>query len=81
MKCYFHDCSLTARLFEGRPSTQDDVVHMYMYVHVHVYNASVAQLVERSVYSVECRGFESLPIFLWKSDCLGCAVLLGLLFV
>ena len=31
--------------------------------------------------SVECRGFESHPrqlIFLWKSDCLGCAVLLCL---
>ena len=41
----------------------------------------VAQLVERSVWSVECQGFESHPrqlIFLRKSDCLGCAVLLCL---
>ena len=48
--------------------------HMYMYVqYIHV--------VERSVSSVECRGFESHPrqlIFLRKSDCLGCAVLLCL---
>ena len=38
-----------------------------------------AQLVECSVKSVECCGFESHSrqlIFLWKSDCLGCAVLL-----
>ena len=31
--------------------------------------------------SIECRGFESHPrqlIFLWKSDCLGCVVLLCL---
>ena len=39
------------------------------------------QLVERSVWSIECRGFESHPrqlIFSRKSDCLGCAVLLCL---
>ena len=43
--------------------------------HVHV----VAQVVEHSVWSVECRGFESHPrqlIFLLIIDCLGCAVLL-----
>ena len=42
---------------------------------------SVAQLVERSVWSIECRGFEShlrQLIFSRKSDCLGCAVLLCL---
>ena len=42
-------------------------VHMYM--------------VERSVWSVECRGIEShlrQLIFLRKSDCLGCAMLLCL---
>ena len=39
------------------------------------------KLVECSFKTVECRGFESHPrqlIFLWKSDCLGCAVLLCL---
>ena len=53
---------------------------MYMYVAC-TCAASVAQLVERSVYSIECRGFESHPrqlIFSRKSDCLGCAVLLCL---
>ena len=43
--------------------------------------ASAAQLVERSVSSIECRGFESHPrqlIFSRKSDYLGCAVLLCL---
>ena len=43
--------------------------------------ASVAQLVERSVWSIECRGFEShlrQLIFSRKSDYLGCAVLLCL---
>ena len=38
-------------------------------------------MIEHSVKSVECHGFESHPrqlIFLRKSDCLGCAVLLWL---
>ena len=41
----------------------------------------VALCLEHSRQSVECRGFESHPrqlIFLRKSDCLGCAVLLYL---
>ena len=38
----------------------------------------VAQLVERSVYSVEYRGFESHPRQLIFLDCLWCAVLLCL---
>ena len=33
-------------------------------------------MVECSVYSVECHGFESHPRQLRKGDCLGCAVLL-----
>ena len=40
-----------------------------------------SSVVEHSVWSVECRGFEShlrQLIFLRKSDCLGCAVLLCL---
>ena len=40
-----------------------------------------SSVVERSVKSVECRGFKSDPrqlIFIRKSDCLGCAVLLCL---
>ena len=44
-------------------------------------NRTCSAVVERSVYSIECRGFESHPrqlIFLWKRDCLGCAVLLCL---
>ena len=52
-----------------------------MYVYHSYLSHMVAQLVERSVYSVECRGFEShlkQLIFLRKSDCLGCAVLLCL---
>ena len=40
-----------------------------------------SSVVERSVWSVECCGFESHPrqlIFLRKTDCLGCAMLLCL---
>ena len=46
-----------------------------MYIHVDV----VAQVVENSIWSVECCGFESHPrqlIFLWKIDCLGYVLLL-----
>ena len=48
----------------------------YISLHVHVRTCLVSSVVERSVYSVECRGFESHPR--QKSDCLGCAVLLCL---
>ena len=44
-----------------------------LYIHVYLH-----------LQSVECRGFESHPrqlIFLRKSDCLGCAVLLCLVVV
>ena len=56
-------------------------VHIPMYEHVHVH---VPQYIY--MYICTCRGFEShlrQLIFLWKSDCLGCVVLLGfkLLFV
>ena len=49
-----------------------------MYEYKSVVGSSV---VERSVWSVECRGFEShlrQLIFSRKNDCLGCAVLLCL---
>ena len=42
-------------------------------------SCTCSSVVERSGWSVKCRGFESHPrqlIFLSKSDCLGCAVLL-----
>ena len=51
---------------------------LYLYMPASCLGSSV---VECSVWSVECRGFESHPkqlIFLRKSDCLGCAVLLCL---
>ena len=64
-------------------------VHLTMYIHMHVHvkcssciSCLGSSVVERSVYSVECRGFKSHPrqlIFLRKSDCLGCAVLLCLI--
>ena len=46
-----------------------------MYIHVYMY------MYMYSVWSIECRGFESHPrqlIFSRKSDCLGCAALLCL---
>ena len=50
-------------------------LHVYMYVlYICIYMCSV-------LFSVECRGFESHTrqlIFLRKSDCLGCVVLLCL---
>ena len=56
------------------------VAHLWWF-HYHGLPLHTELMVEHSVYSVECRGFESHPrqlIFLRKSDCLGCAVLLCL---
>ena len=61
---------------QARSNKQQGKATQYIHIQAHVH---VAQLVERSVQSVECRGFEAHPrqlIFLGKSDCLGCAVLL-----
>ena len=60
-------------------------VHAYIYQCTNMY-MYIPQYIYMCMYICTCRGFEThlrQLIFLWKSDCLGCVVLLGfkLLFV
>ena len=52
--------------FEVQQVRDNVYIHVYMHVYMHIH--------------AECRGFESHPrqlVFLRKSHCLGCAVLLS----